>query len=165
MVARWQVLHAKSLTPQGLFHTMDSNRDNRISFEEFKRGLAAAGVRPIPSEGEARAVFESFDRDEDDTLSIDEIVASLAAAPAKALELAYPKPGQAGKPGPKDGRSPSQEPPGPPTPPRRSEMEGWVKVLSPNSEERWLTLVDDAICTGTKVSVLCLEAHICSFEP
>ena len=54
-----------------------SDRSDNISFQEFKRGVAMAGVRPVPGEQEMRALFASFDINDDREVSYQEMVAAL----------------------------------------------------------------------------------------
>eukprot|EP00940_MAST-03C_sp_MAST-3C-sp2_P003585 g3585.t1 len=56
-------IRRRALTKGQLFHFMDENRNDLVSFNEFKRGLAQASVHPNPDE--AIALFREIDTDED----------------------------------------------------------------------------------------------------
>ena len=60
-----------------LLPMMDENKDNTVTFEEFKRGVAMCGMRPVPSEAEFRALFRSCDLNANGVLSYEEMVAGL----------------------------------------------------------------------------------------
>ena len=70
-------LHRHHVTTGQLFSFMDSNRDDKITYSEFKRGLAMSGVRPIPTELETHALFASFDTNRDMLVSYKEMVEAL----------------------------------------------------------------------------------------
>ena len=56
---------------------MDENKDDSITFDEFKRGIAMAGMRPVPTEAEFRALFRSFDANANNVISHQEMIAAL----------------------------------------------------------------------------------------
>lgn len=56
---------------------MDADRSNSITFEEFSRGVAMVGLRPLPADGVMRCLFASFDRDGNGRVSWEEMLATL----------------------------------------------------------------------------------------
>ena len=46
-----------------LFSSGDLNRDNKLTFKKFCRGVAMIGVRPVPTQEEMKLLFEAYDRD------------------------------------------------------------------------------------------------------
>ena len=46
-----------------LFSSGDINRDDKLTFKEFCRGVAMIGVRPLPTQEEMKLLFEAYDRD------------------------------------------------------------------------------------------------------
>ena len=89
----------RSITSGQLFKFMDLNRDDLISYDEFKKGLAMSGIRPVPSEEvcsstrcssealtmgpahlqEMKLIFESFDNDGDGAISYKEMVQQICS--------------------------------------------------------------------------------------
>ena len=69
-------LKRRCTTDGQLFSVADGNRDNKLSFEEFENGVAAMGIRPMPSEGELRTVFNEMDQDSDGKIQWGELKAS-----------------------------------------------------------------------------------------
>jgi Ca2+-binding EF-hand superfamily protein len=71
----WRGMHKRfhEVGTVNLFMWMDSDRGDRITFEEFVRGLLACGLRPLPRRKVIKAVFEAFDRDEDGAISYQEL--------------------------------------------------------------------------------------------
>jgi Ca2+-binding EF-hand superfamily protein len=51
----------RRVSAQALFHACDLNRDNRVTFREFKQGVAAVGLRPMPSDEQLQALFLALD--------------------------------------------------------------------------------------------------------
>jgi len=70
-------LHRRHVVTGQLFSMMDGNRDDRITFKEFQRGVAMSGLRPVPVESEMRSLFESFDVDDGHTVSYREMLNAL----------------------------------------------------------------------------------------
>lgn len=58
-------LKLRMRTDGQLFSAADGNRDNKLSFDEFKRGVLMMGVRPSPSESVLRTLFDEYDQDAD----------------------------------------------------------------------------------------------------
>ena len=56
-----------------LFAQMDSDKGGRISFAEFARGVAFAGIRPLPTDEDVHALYDMFDTDGDRALSWKEV--------------------------------------------------------------------------------------------
>ena len=79
-------LERRARTTGQLFYSSDGNRDDRLSFKEFQRGVAMMGVRPMPSKRTLRAIFKRFDTNHDGTVSYSELkqaVESQRQLPAK----------------------------------------------------------------------------------
>ena len=72
-------LHRRHVVTGQLFSMMDRNRDDKISYKEFKRGVAMSGMRPVPVDSEMRALFDSFDQDDTQRISYKEMLAGLGA--------------------------------------------------------------------------------------
>ena len=47
-------------TSDQLFAVADDNRDDKLNFEEFCRGVARGGCRPVPDLSDMRALFEQY---------------------------------------------------------------------------------------------------------
>lgn len=60
-----QQLKRRLRTTGQLFFAADKDRDNKLSFKEFERGVAMMGVRPLPSSTDMRDLFEAYDIDGD----------------------------------------------------------------------------------------------------
>jgi len=73
-----------------LFMMSDSDKDNQITYEEFSRGIAMAGLRPVPSEVEMRLLFESFDVNENNCISHGELRYALEKDPRKKAAMGRP---------------------------------------------------------------------------
>jgi len=168
-------LHRRHVTTGQLFFMMDRDRDDKVTFKEFKHGVAMAGVRPIPSEAEMRAVFESFDVNDDNTLSYPEVIAALVSdaemarghtqVVSKGSHLSATLRSNVS-------HSPSRSPQRSLSPTRDSfgsklshardsvsrlkgeaRKQGWVRVLGGKSPaDRWTEIVDDAINTGANIA-------------
>lgn len=52
---------------------MDADRGAGVSFHEFEKGVALAGMRPVPAPPALRALFDLFDVDRDGRVSWDEM--------------------------------------------------------------------------------------------
>ena len=70
-------LYEQHVSTGGLYALMDADRDNNISFQEFERGIAMSGIRPVPNRKEMMSLFKSFDLDSDHFLNFDEMMACL----------------------------------------------------------------------------------------
>ena len=46
-----------------LHRLMDADKNDQITLNEFMRGLAMSGIRPVPSDEQLMTLFESFDAD------------------------------------------------------------------------------------------------------
>ena len=68
-----QRLKKRNRTPAQLFYAAGANRDNKLNFDEFCRGVAMMGVRPLPQVHEMRALFDEWDDDHDGWLQWDEL--------------------------------------------------------------------------------------------
>ena len=71
-----QQLRRHSITASQLFTFMDKERTNFVSFREFKRGLALAGV--YPSSSELRNLFNVFDKNRTGRISFEEMKETLS---------------------------------------------------------------------------------------
>ena len=56
-----------------LFHAADTNRDNKLNFDEFCKGVTMMGIRPMPPITEMRALFDVWDIDNDGWLEWHEL--------------------------------------------------------------------------------------------
>lgn len=63
MLALQRQLKRRARTSGQLFSVSDANRDNKLTFAEFCTGVAAMGIRPVPSESELRQIFDLYDTD------------------------------------------------------------------------------------------------------
>jgi len=82
-------LHHKCATLGTLFHNMDEDRSDDITYPEFKRGLAMSGIRPLPSEQDQKALFCSFDVDKNGTISFQELQSRLQLDDSKQQEVRH----------------------------------------------------------------------------
>jgi len=72
-------LHRHHVTTGQLFACMDADRSDTITFSEFKRGVAMAGVRPIPADDHMQMLFDSLDRDSNGRIDYAELRDMLAS--------------------------------------------------------------------------------------
>ena len=72
-LTRPRLLQRKHRTADQLFYASDGNRDNKLNFEEFSRGVAMMGIRPIPLPSEMRALFDSYDKNGDGWIQWNEL--------------------------------------------------------------------------------------------
>ena len=70
-------LHHRHVSTGQLFNEMDTKRHNSVSFNEFRRGLAMAGVLNDANDAELHALFKSFDTDGDHLVTYQEVLAAL----------------------------------------------------------------------------------------
>ena len=70
-------LHHRHVSTGQLFNEMDAGRHNSVSFNEFRRGLAMAGVLHDANDTELHALFTSFDTDGDHLVTYQEVLAAL----------------------------------------------------------------------------------------
>ena len=68
--------------PGQLFSFMDSNRSDTISWNEFRRGVAMAGVRPMPPDTVLRELFDSLGRDKANCIRYTDMVSALQPTPS-----------------------------------------------------------------------------------
>ena len=68
-----------------LHRLMDADKNDQITLNEFMRGLAMSGIRPVPSDEQLMTLFESFDADSDMRISYHEMINKLEAAERQAL--------------------------------------------------------------------------------
>ena len=66
-------LRKRGKTLGELFHAADTNRDNKLNFDEFSRGETMMGIRPVPPHTEMRALFDLWDSDNDGWLEWHEL--------------------------------------------------------------------------------------------
>jgi len=66
-------LKARHVTAGQLFRMMDADRSNNLTKEEFQRGLAMSGVRPVPPLEDCEALFDSLDVDKSRGISFQEL--------------------------------------------------------------------------------------------
>ena len=53
-------LRKRARTGSQLFIAADANRDNKLTFSEFTRGVCMMGIRPVPSQTEMRELFSAY---------------------------------------------------------------------------------------------------------
>ena len=70
-------LHQRHVSTGELFAKMDTDRNNRVSFREFARGLTMAGVARTATDVELKELFASLDADGDRAVTWSEMVAAL----------------------------------------------------------------------------------------
>lgn len=71
-------LKMRGVTSGHLFKLMDGIHGNdKVTLNEFSRGIAACGVRPVPSDEELRMLFHSWDVDKNHTVDFNEVAAAL----------------------------------------------------------------------------------------
>ena len=76
-------LKARHVTAGQLFRMMDADRSNNLTREEFQRGLAMSGIRPVPPLEDVQALYDSLDVDKSRGISFEELHAALESpAPA-----------------------------------------------------------------------------------
>eukprot|EP00941_MAST-03F_sp_MAST-3F-sp1_P002389 g2389.t1 len=66
-------LHRRKVTVGQLFNLCDKDRSNSVTFGEFCTGIAASGIRPIPTAREMRCLFNVFDTDRNGHISFEEM--------------------------------------------------------------------------------------------
>ena len=66
-------LSSRGRTLAALFAAADGNRSNLITYQEFERGVAMVGVRPMPSTATLRRMFTRLDADRSNTISFNEL--------------------------------------------------------------------------------------------
>eukprot|EP00941_MAST-03F_sp_MAST-3F-sp1_P002841 g2841.t1 len=66
-------LKRRAMTIQHFFYMGDHDRNDMISFKEFKNGMYLSGIRPVPTNRQIMEVFQSFDRDDDGFVTWSEI--------------------------------------------------------------------------------------------
>ena len=71
-------LKAKNVTAGQLFSMMDADRSNNITVEEFQRGLAMSGIRPLPSTPALEEMWSRLDIDRSRGISYDELSLALS---------------------------------------------------------------------------------------
>merc|ERR1712070_1177271 len=62
-----------------VFNFMDADRNDMVTFREFCKGVALAGVRPLPDKPELVYLFQSLDANADGRVSFAEFKAALEA--------------------------------------------------------------------------------------
>lgn len=70
-------LKAKNVTAGQLFSMMDADRSNNITVEEFQRGLAMSGIRPLPSTPAIEEMWSQLDVDQSRGISYEELSTAL----------------------------------------------------------------------------------------
>jgi len=85
-------LHQARVTVGQLFGMMDEDRSDRITFCEFCKGVALAGVRPVPSPLESKMLFRSFDQGRDGFINYAELSHIISSVPMAVEEPAVKLP-------------------------------------------------------------------------
>ena len=60
-----------------LHRLMDTDKNNMVTFDEFCRGIALSGIRPVPTAAQYEALFHAFDANKDMRISYEEMVSKL----------------------------------------------------------------------------------------
>eukprot|EP00941_MAST-03F_sp_MAST-3F-sp1_P000095 g95.t1 len=64
----------KARTEGQLFSSCDLDRNDKLTFSEFQRGVAIMGIRPLPKSKEMYELFQSFDTDKNGTIAWKEML-------------------------------------------------------------------------------------------
>lgn len=123
-----------------LFYAADSNRDDKLNFEEFSRGVAMMGIRPIPSHKDMRLLFDAYDTDQDGWIQWSELRSPPSSSHPK--QRSPPRTRSSSPPG----QQPSPTPHTPETDPSSS-LPRWSVSASPTRSDTNLATYERLVGT------------------